>query len=134
MLMLDERQMLALDKLVEGTHTRSAIARDLNISRQTLYNYLENAEFAAELDKRMKEAKGLVEKRLNTKMDFALDNILKIAADSSNQRTMLEANKYILDRCLGKPTSKVDLEAGLKPVAIAEVDLLEAEFAEFDEE
>lgn len=127
----DSRKLLAIEKLIEGEMSRVAIAEMIGISRQTLYSWMNNELFVAEMDERLLSIKSFTEKKIQSQVDFALTNLLELARDDSNRRVQAQVNQYLLDRALGKPTSKVELEAGIKEQPTG-TDILEAEFTEFD--
>lgn len=129
--MLDERQLLAVEKLVEGVLTRTDIAKVVGIHRTTLYKWLDDPEFVAEVDRRLQVIKGFAENKIKAHVGFALNNLIELAADSSNRRVQAQVNQYLMDRALGRPTTKVDVEAGLKETPTG-VDVLQDEFNEFE--
>ncbi|ARK21361.1 helix-turn-helix domain-containing protein [Sporosarcina ureae] len=131
--MLDERRLMLIDELVKGERTRADIAEHIGISRQALYNWIKEPDVVAELDERLQSIKSFAEKNLQTKVDSAISNLLVLSNDNSNKRVQAQVNMYIVDRALGKPTSKIDLEAGLKQATPTTVDVLQSEFEEFDE-
>lgn len=129
---IDRRKILAIDKLVEGKLTRTDIAKFVGISRNTLYDWLKDDVFVAEWNRRVQALKGFAEKKVEAGVDFYMNNLLELAADDSNKRVQAQVNQYLMDRALGRPTTKVDLEAGLKPTP-TDVDVLEDEFNEFEQ-
>lgn len=131
--MLDERKLMLIDEIVKGEATKTEIARIVGVSRQTVYDWLDDPKVAEKVDERLQALKGFAEKKLETKIDMALDNLIVLANDNSNKRVQAQVNMYLIDRALGKPTSKVDIEAGMKNSPNTDIDLLESEFAEFDE-
>ena len=130
--MLDERKLLLIEELVKGERTRSQIAEHVGISRQALYNWLKEPEVVAELDKRLQSIKSFAERKVQSNVDTSLNNLFKLAEDSSNKRVQAQVNMYLVDRALGKPVAKMDLDADLRAVPIPGVDVLENEFEEFD--
>lgn len=132
--MLNRKQILAIDQLIEGERNRKQIAEFVGVSRNTLYAWLDNDEFVAEWDRRVQQVQSFSDKRIQSNVNFALGNLLKLAADDSNKRVQAQVNMYLVDRALGRPTAKVDLEAGMKNNAPTRADVLESEFAEFDAE
>lgn len=128
---IDRRKIIAIDKLIEGKLTRKDIAKFVGIGRNTLYDWMKDENFVAEWDRRVQQLKGFAEKKVEAGVDFYMDNLLTLAADDSNKRVQAQVNQYLMDRALGRPTTKVDVEAGLKATPTG-VDVLQGEFAEFD--
>lgn len=128
---IDQRKILAIDKLIEGELNRKAIAEFVGISRSTLYEWLNDDEFVAEWNRRVQLLKSFAEKKIEARVEFSLDNLMMLAADTSNKRVQAQVNMYLIDRALGKPTSKIDLESGIKTTP-TDVDILHNEFEEID--
>ncbi|WP_416826111.1 hypothetical protein [Ectobacillus polymachus] len=84
----------------------------------------------AELDKRLHQRKVFVEKIIDSKLDSAVDQLLELAETTQYARVKAQVLEYIIGRSLGKPTTKVDLEVGLKDNKSVPVDVLEQEFEE----
>lgn len=130
--MLDDRQTLAIQHLAEGIETRTNIAKKVGIDRSTLYNWLNDDEFVAELDKRLLQRKTLVEKIVDSKLENMVKQLETLIQTTDNDMVRSRSLIYWIDRGLGKPTSKVELEAGIKEQPTG-VDLLQDEFADFDD-
>ena len=93
--------------LIEGVGITD-IAKKLNVTRQTIYNWQEKDHIKAELDRRRRElsrqGNNLIMKDLTT----YIDNIKNLANDKSDKRVSLAANQYLLNRIYGNPTSVVE--------------------------
>lgn len=107
--LMDARKIMAIDMLIDGENTRTDIAKKVGVSRQTLYSWLDNKEFKAELDARLANKKTFIQKLMDSKLDFALDKLLEIADDDDNRRVQAQVLLSILDRSLGKAVSKHEL-------------------------
>lgn len=107
--MMDARKIMAIDMLIDGENTRTDIAKKVGVSRQTLYSWLDNVEFKAELDARLANKKTFIQKLMDSKLDFALDKLLEIAEDDKDRRVQAQVLLSILDRTLGKAVSKHEL-------------------------
>lgn len=84
------------------------IAKKLNVTRQTVYNWMEKDNIKAELDKRRRElahqGNSIIMKDLTT----YIDNIKQLANDKSDKRVSLAANQYLLNRIYGNPTNVME--------------------------
>lgn len=131
--MIDDKKILAIELLADGELTKVEIAKKVGISRQTLYNYLDNDEFMAELDKRLQGRKSFVQKMIDGKLEFVIDKLYELASDNSNKRVQAQVLQYLADRSLGKTTSKVELDTGFNNTNNLDKDVLEAEFEELED-
>lgn len=107
---LNEEQSNLVDYLIEGKNI-SDIARILNKSRSTIYNWIELDQVKAEIEKRKLEIKTQAKSKIASRVGGCLENIIEIANTSKDVRTKLAANKYICDQFLGTPgTGKEETE------------------------
>ena len=86
------------------------IARVIGVSRQSIYNWLDNEEFKAELDKTLQRIKSEGEQRILSDLNTYIDNIKYLATKARSEKTRLDANTYLTDRVLGKTTSKLEIK------------------------
>ena len=82
------------------------IADRLKISEKTLYNWRNEAEFAAELKKR-------IDIKISNVVPKAVKRI-EMIIDSKNEDVALRAAKDVLDRAGYKATNKVEVEGDVK--------------------
>ena len=122
--MINEKQNQMIQMLVEGK-TKSTIARELNMSRQTIYDWLKIDEISAELDRRRQvmcnealgEAKSDVKK--------LLAELEKMALTSESESIRLQCINSLLDRILGRPSTKS--EVSIEKTTEKDIDLKELE-------
>ena len=104
---LTNKESDMITMLIEGVGITD-IAKKLNVTRQTIYNWQEKDYVKAELDRRRRElsrqGNNLIMKDLTT----YIDNIKNLANDKSDKRVSLAANQYLLNRIYGNPTSVVE--------------------------
>lgn len=108
--MLSEDKLRAIHMLVENKHTKVSIAKMLGLSRQTLYTWLADSEFKAELDRVIHIIQIHGESQIKANLDRYLDNIHRLAHSAESEKTKLDANQYLVDRVLGKTTAKLEVE------------------------
>lgn len=125
--MLDEKKILAIQLLVDGESTKVDIANKIGVQRSTLYDWLNNKEFKAELDKRIQERKNLCEKIIDSKLQDAVRILWETIETTKDMRVKAQLLTYTIDRALGKPTTKMDIEAGAKQIK-QDNDVLEEAF------
>lgn len=85
---------------------KSNIAKLLNISRQTVYAWLELDEVKEYKAKRLEEIKKDAKSKIATRVNTCLDEIYNIAIKSKDMRTKFAAAKYICDQFIGVPTKE----------------------------
>ncbi|SFQ23053.1 IS630 transposase-related protein [Caldicoprobacter faecalis] len=108
-MILDERKEQAITYLLAG-YTISDVARLINASRQTIYNWLEDEEFRAELDKRRQEIVKAGNQKIVKDLDLYINKIKLLATKAKSEKVQLDAAIYLLDRVYGTPRSKVDID------------------------
>lgn len=100
--MLKGKKLKALEILVSGNYKNyDELAKQLKISSKTLYNWRQEEEFAAELERRINIKIGGIAPR-------ALKRVEKII-DSKNEEVALRACRDVLDRAGYKATEKVSV-------------------------
>lgn len=131
--MIDERQIRTIELLVSGEHTITRIAELIGVSRQAIYNWLNNEEFKAELDKRLHEIKTMAQKEFDAKLNMAIDKYWELATDpKTDNRTRQIALSYWIDRSLGKTTSRLEMTDNKTDTNVSEEDIL-SDIEELDE-
>lgn len=109
--MLHEKQLKCIEMLVTGDWTKTEIAREVDISRQAIYDWLDNnAEFKAELDKRLQQIKNQTQRNYVSKLPKAIEEYWKICTSATDVRTKEKALAYWQDRCLGRISNLMTIE------------------------
>ncbi|MED1443041.1 phBC6A51 family helix-turn-helix protein [Aeribacillus composti] len=130
---LTQQQIVAAQLLASGELEKKEIAKQIGISRQTLYNWINKDEnFKAEVDRLRLELKSFGEELIAGKLVEAVKGYWDLIESTNNARVKAEGYRYFIDRNLGKPTSKLDIEAGMKENDQVDEDILEAEFDEWE--
>ncbi|NMA49623.1 MAG: helix-turn-helix domain-containing protein [Tissierellia bacterium] len=108
--MLDEAKIDCINMIVEGVRI-SDIAIKIKKSRQTIYNWLnDDKEFKAELDRVLQRIKSQGEQKILVNLNKYIDNIEYLAMKAKSEKIKLDANAYLTDRVLGRPTSKLNVQ------------------------
>ena len=107
--MLTNKQLEAVDMLMDGLN-KSAIADKLKVSRTTLYKWIENEEFKLELDRRKQKICNDALSDLKGSTKDLLKAVEKLAYTAENEGIRLQALNSLLDRTLGKATTKQEIE------------------------
>lgn len=125
--MLDDRKILAIQHLAEGEKPKTEIAKLVGISRQTLYDWLDDDEFRAELDRRIQQRKNLLEKIIDSKLNDMVNQLETLIKTTKNDRVKAQSIQYWIDRGLGKAPNKVELTTEIGTPKIDD-DILEVEY------
>lgn len=105
MLTKDQEKMITM--LIEGERITD-IAKKIGVSRQTIYSWMNKDDAKAELDQRRQDIKTQGNAYILKDVQTYIDEVKRIAKDSTDQRVKFSANKYLIDRTLGVPTATGD--------------------------
>ena len=104
--MLNDNQRKASEMYAKGEKVTD-IARVIGVSRTTIYDWLKNDEFKADVDIHLKQMKSQAEKKVVSNIEGYLTELEKIALTSKSDKTRLDALSFLIDHVLGKSTTKV---------------------------
>lgn len=107
--MITEQQSEMIDYLIAGNN-KTDIAKLLNVSRNTIYIWLDLPEVKAEKQKRLNNIKKDAKNKIATKVDNCIDVIYDIAIKSKDMRTKFQAAKYLCDQFIGTPATEKTIE------------------------
>lgn len=106
MLILTDNHLDAIKYILEGKNT-SEIAKLCNVSRTAIYNWLGDKDFKAELERRKLEIKTNADKKITGRLEYYLEEMHKIATTGKTEKERRAACEYMIDRALGKATTRV---------------------------
>lgn len=101
---LTVKQSDMVTMLIEG-HSITDIAKKLNVTRNTIYTWMNKDNVKAELDKRKRELATQGNQMILKDLTTYIGNIKELANDKSDKRVSLAANQYLLNRIYGNPTN-----------------------------
>lgn len=104
--MLNEKQIKGAKLYAEGS-TPTEISKELGVSRQAFYGWLKNKEFTREVDRFIQEITTSAEKNMHSKVENYIHALEDIAFTGRSEKNRTDALTYLLDRVLGKATTKV---------------------------
>lgn len=108
-MIINDKHILCMQKLLEGK-TISEIAKSLKVSRQSIYNWLEDKEFIIEMDRLRQQTINQAENKLNGKVATYLDELEALALDSgTSEKVRADVLKYLVNRTLGNTTAKTEV-------------------------
>ncbi|MFW2500427.1 IS630 transposase-related protein [Clostridium diolis] len=93
-----------IDLLLAGENI-SDIAKTLNVARSTIYDWKNRSEIKAELESRREQLKKSAQDKITNDIGTFVDNMKKLANSSTDIRVKFQANKYLIDQCLGSPSA-----------------------------
>ena len=112
--MLDEVRLTAIDLLVEGTTTKTEIAKICGKSRTWLYDIMDEPQVVAEANRRLQQIQGFCEKKLKATLKDRIDNLINLAINAESEKIRFEAGVYLTNRVLGNTTTRLDITADTK--------------------
>jgi len=107
---ITKKQLKCVEMLIKGEQTRTDIAKELGISRDTLYKWMKKDEFQAALQKRTDEIKRQAIQYLDSKSLDAAHKLWEVAESDKDTRSKLEAVNSVLNRSLGKGNQNITIE------------------------
>lgn len=108
--MIDRDKMLAIELLIDNKLNKTEIAKQCNRSRQWLYDNVLNDEICrAEVDKRLQQIQTHGINVIKSNLQKSIDNIIDLANNSDSEKIKADCNFYLIDRVLGKTTTKLDI-------------------------
>ncbi|MEI5909414.1 phBC6A51 family helix-turn-helix protein [Bacillus spongiae] len=134
-LKLSQQQLLAAEMIAAGTAPRTEIANIVGCSRTTLYNWMEkNQLFITEVDRIKQETKEWGMNHIKANFAKATIDYWKFIEDTDNPAEKGKGYRYFIDRQLGKPTARHEIEAQGEASDSADADVLDQEFDEDEKE
>ncbi|MFL0251398.1 helix-turn-helix domain-containing protein [Clostridium neuense] len=103
---LTTKESTLVSLLIEGLNITD-IAKQLKVTRNTIYSWMNKDIVKAELDKRKQELSRQGNRLIMKDMAIYIDNIKVLANDKSDKRVCLAANQYLLNRVMGVPTASI---------------------------
>ena len=104
---LTEKHYRCIEYILKG-YQFTDIAKKVPCCRQTIYTWLNDKEFKAELDRCRLEIKKQAENKVLDEVSTYIDKIKDLAFSSDSDNVKLNALELLLERSLGKVTTKVE--------------------------
>ena len=105
---LTAEQSTMITMLISG-ESITDIAKKLDRSRQTIYDWLAKDYVKAEVDRRRRELTHQGNAIILNDLNTYIRNIQALANDSSDKRVALAANQYLINRVYGTPTATLEV-------------------------
>lgn len=145
---LSDVQKQCVEMEASGEYTRKQMAEKFGVHRNTIRRWLEQPSSKKYLETLQNEHRQQALSQINTAVPIATKKLVELINDS-DKRVALEAVKAVLDRALGKPTTKVEIETEVQNTLEINIDdevrrimsgdteipaeLIEAEFTDISE-
>ena len=101
--------MRCIEMMIEDSMEITKIAKELGVSRTTIYNWMKDERFKAELDKNEQDIKTRVNRVIVHRLPEAIEKLWALT-NSTDGRTKLKATKEWVDRGLGKVSTAMTIE------------------------
>ena len=109
-MILGDKQYLAIKWILEGRQMTD-IAKDIGISRSTLYNWLDDDEFKNELDTLRQDIQTSTKEHVMNKIKLYVDELEELALNKeTSPKVRADLLKYMVNRVWGNTTTKVEVE------------------------
>jgi hypothetical protein len=128
--LLDERKERAITALMIGEGPTEA-AKKASVTRGTIYDWMKNDEFKAELESRRKEIVSAGNAYVIATTQSHLEVLHEMALSKTDKRTAAQCAMYLVDRAMGKTTTKFALDTVIDKGNVS-LDMLDAEMNEID--
>jgi hypothetical protein len=131
--MLSEKQINVCELIATGIPI-TEVSKVSGVARSTIYEWKKLDEFNAEVSRFGQEYINAAQGRLKCAATVAADEIIKLLKEGRYEKTRLAAAQDILDRNLGKATTRVELDDSRNDKENIDADILDQELNEFENE
>lgn len=104
---LNEKHYKCIELLIKGLKY-TEIAKKVPCSRQSIYDWLADADFSLALDKSRQEIKTQTNNKVLAKIDTYIDKIEQLAENSQSDNVKLNALQFLYESVMGKASSKIE--------------------------
>lgn len=102
---LTKEQSDMIDELLIGRTVTDIAKNVIKVHPSTLYRWLDKPEIKAELEERRQALRKSAKDRITGNILEYVNNMILLANQSTDQRVKFNANKYLIDQCLGTATT-----------------------------
>lgn len=100
---ITKEQSDMIDEILIGRSISDIAKNVLKLHPSTLYKWLEKDYIKEELEKRRYDLRKSARDKITGHIHEYLNNMIDLANNSTDTRIRFQANKYLLDQCLGTP-------------------------------
>ena len=102
-----DKQLKAIDLLASGLNKKET-ARIVDVNVSTIYLWLKNKNFKAEINRRILDNKENIDLSIMKYTDAVLKEIYSLATKAKSEKVRLDACTYLINRVAGSPVAKVE--------------------------
>lgn len=106
-MVLGEKHYKCIKLILEG-RPYTEVAKLVPCARQTIYDWLGNDDFRAELDRCRLEIYKQAQNKVLDKVTTYIDKVEELAFTSESDSVRLNALQLLIERSLGKATTKIE--------------------------
>ncbi|MDQ1003977.1 DNA-binding CsgD family transcriptional regulator [Neobacillus niacini] len=106
---LTHQQQAAAQLLATGSHEKQEIAKIVGISRTTLYHYMKQDKFIAEVDRLKREFRTFGKELMESKLVEAVNGYWDLIKGTDNSMVAAKGYEFFIERSLGKLTNKAEI-------------------------
>ncbi|MEC1155646.1 phBC6A51 family helix-turn-helix protein [Cytobacillus horneckiae] len=129
-----EKQRNVQYALATGNMNKVTISKEFDVSRQTIYNWLDNPDFVCEVDKLRQELRNFGEQLWYSHYQKSIQNIIELADTSPDQRVRYNANIYNVERIDGKLAKQINISSNTNDRKTVNSDILEQEQEKWEQQ
>lgn len=132
---LNKKQIAAAQLLAVGGIEKQDIAKQVGVSRTTLYNWLtKNEDFKAEVASLKREFRNFGNELIESKLVDAVDGYWNLIKQSNNDMVAAKGYEFFIERSLGKLTNNLTLTTEVNNMKPVDEDILDQEYKKFEQE
>lgn len=103
---LNDNQMKAIQYTLRGM-SNAEIGELLGVDRSTVWRWSQTKEWMSTFNDMQQEIKTQGENKILNELDVYIEELKNMALTSESDKTKLDALTYLIDRVMGKATTKV---------------------------
>lgn len=132
---LNKQQLAAAQLLAVGGHEKQEIAKQVGVSRTTLYNWLtKNDDFKAEVASLRREFRNFGTELIESKLVDAVNGYWELITKSNNPMAAAKGYEFFIERSLGKLTNNHSITTEIENKKVIDEDILDLEYKKFEQE
>lgn len=108
--MLDEKRLALVQLMLQGVTNKTVLKDKIGCSRQSIYDWLNEEEVQAALDKGLTQLQTQVAKKITSQLEPVVDELYDIALHATGTRERKDACIYLINRVLGTPKDTLNVD------------------------
>ncbi len=108
-MILDEKKIKCIELLVSGKYSKTEIAKIIKVDRGSIYLWLDNKQFATELEKYAERIKKYGEVKIKSKLSEYIDQMHILATTAESENVRQSCLQYLIDKTMGRTPTKMEV-------------------------